>query len=273
MGTDSQETLGTTERSLDIALEVQKRGGAQLGDIAEAFDIAKSTAYKHLNTLESRGYLVKEGNRYYIGLKFTNRGEYARVRKPGYRIAADKVDELSRRTDEEVDFAVDNDNRALIVHLSYDRTNPYQEGSVDQSNKHWRTGTYYHLHCIGTGKALLSQFSRAEVEAVIDQWGLPQRTPATITDPDELHEECERIRDQGYAHSQGEYTEGLSAIARPVIQPDGTVLGSLSVNGPSYRLQDRLDDLRTILDDVVEDFESELEDVEYPDPFSEGSML
>ncbi|NHN49335.1 IclR family transcriptional regulator [Halostella sp. JP-L12] len=269
------ETIETTERSLDIVREVQEQGGATIGEIAAEFDISKSTAYKHLATLNSRGYLVKEGDRYQIGLKFANRGEYARARKPGYRIAARKVDELAERTDEEVDFVVENDGRAMTVHLSYDPNNPYQEKSVDQSNKHWRTGTYYNLHCIAAGKAVLSTLPDEEIEAIIERWGLPERTNQTITDPEELYDEIETIRDRGWAYSEGEYVEGLAAIAMPVYEPNGDPLGALAVNGPAYNLQGetRYDEIRKVLSDVVASFEAELEDVDYPDSFAEGRML
>lgn len=269
------ETIETTERSLDIVREVQERGGATLDDIAAAFDISKSTSYKHLATLASRGYLTKESERYHVGLKFANRGEYARARKPAYRIAAKKVDELAERTDEEVDFVVENDGRAITVHLSYDPNNPYQEKSVDQSNKHWRTGTYYNLHCIAAGKAVLSTLPDEQIAGIIDRWGLPERTERTITDREELFEEIETIRERGWAYSEGEYVDGLAALAMPVYDPAGEPLGALAVNGPSYNFQreTRYDELRSVLDDIVSSFEEELREVEYPDPFAEGRML
>lgn len=268
------ESIKTTERSLDIVRVVQERGGVRIGDVVEEFGMAKSTAYKHLRTLESRGYLAKEGERYYIGLKFMNRGEYARVRKPGYRIAEEVVDDLADRTDHEVDFLVENDGRSIAVHFSYDTRNPFQDLNADPTNKHWRKGTYYHLHCIAAGKAILSQLPRDRVDEIVDRWGLPARTERTITDSDELHEELDRIREQGFAYSEGEYTDGMAAIAMPVTEPTGDLLGGLAVNGPTYNFQnaDRRAELQSTLDDVVTSFEARLEDVEWPDPFEQGTM-
>ncbi|MFC4540575.1 IclR family transcriptional regulator [Halosolutus amylolyticus] len=270
----AHESVKTTERSLDVVRVVQERGGVRISDIVEEFDMAKSTAYKHLRTLESRGYLVKEGEQYHIGLKFMNRGEYARTRKPAYRIAEDIVDDLADRTEHEVDFLVENDGRSIAVHFSYDPTNPFQDMNADPTNKHWRKGTYYHLHCIAAGKAILAHLPREAVEAIIEQWGLPARTERTITDPDELFAELETIREQGYAYSEGEYTDGMAAIAMPVIEPTGELLGGLAVNGPTYSLQnpDRRAELQSTLEEVVTAFETRLENIEWPDPFEQGTM-
>jgi IclR family acetate operon transcriptional repressor len=275
MASNKEEyTVRTTERSLDVIRVIQERGGVRLGEIVDEFGMAKSTAYKHLNTLVSRGYLVKDGDIYHIGLKFANRGEYARARKPGYRIAASKVDDLAERTDEEVDFMVENDGRGMTIHHSYDQTNPFQEKTVDQSNKHWRTGTYYHLHCLATGKAILSVLPRERVETIIEKWGLPERTENTITDRTKLFEELKRIREMGYVFNADKYVNGLAALAMPVMEPTGKPLGALAVNGPTYNLQGaRQEELLDILGEVVTEFEDELADIEHPDPFMEGTML
>lgn len=268
------ETIRTTERSLDIVRSIQQRGGARVSDVATEFDLAKSTAYKHLRTLERRGYLVKEGDRYHIGLKFTNRGEYARARKPGYRIGADMVDELARRSDEEVDFFVENDGRGMTIYVSYDRSHPYVEESVDSFNKHWRVGTYYYLHCTAGGKAILSELPDERVTEVVDRWGLPARTEHTISDREELFAELEAIRDRGFATSREEYQEGLTAVAKPVMMPTGDPLGALAISMASYRshADSVQEDRKRLLADVVSSFETKLEEVEYPDPFTGGMM-
>jgi IclR family acetate operon transcriptional repressor len=250
----------TTERSLDLIDLIQRENGLHVDEIVSKFDISKSTAYKHLDTLTSRGYLTKEGEIYHIGLKFTNRGEYARIRKPAYRLAGKKVEELSKKTNEEADFVVENDGRAMSLYISYHSTNPHLNKSPDEPNKYWRQGTYYHIHCIAAGKAILSTFPQSRVVEIIESWGLPERTAQTITDPDELFSELEHIRDEGYAYSDEEYTDGLSALAMPVMGPRGDCLGSLAVNGPLFNFQEsaRQSELLDILTNVVDDFESEL---------------
>lgn len=274
MASHTPETLKTTERSLDVAKEIQRRGGASVEEIANELDVAQSTAYKHLDTLERRGYLVKEDGVYHIGLKFTNRGEYARSRKTGYRIAARKVTKLAKRASMEADFIVENDGRGMTLHVSHDTSSPIRERSIDSLNKLWRPGTYYHLHCTAGGKAVLSGLSKRRVDEIVDQWGLPQRTEQTITDRDELSEELERIRERGIAYSFGEYADGLTAVAKRISTPFESTLGSVVINAPSYQLngEGAQREIESILTEVATSFERELEDVDHPDPFSRGSM-
>ncbi|MDV2686971.1 IclR family transcriptional regulator C-terminal domain-containing protein, partial [Alkalihalophilus lindianensis] len=59
----------------------------------------------------------------------------------------------------------------------------------------------------------------------------------TMTDPDQLRAELEKVRERGWAQSQGEYTRDVIAIAVPLF--DGhEIIGSVTVSGPIYRMSD-----------------------------------
>src|SRR5690606_1909318 len=64
-------------------------------------------------------------------------------------------------------------------------------------------------------------------------------TPATVTDPRALTLELERVRTEGYATTDEEFEEGLSAAAAPVYAADGEVIAAIGISGPSYRLDAR----------------------------------
>jgi IclR family transcriptional regulator, acetate operon repressor len=228
-------SVKTTVRSLEIIDLVQKRDGCSLMRLVGELGLAKSTVYKHLCTLEDHGYLVKENGIYHIGLKFHHRGEYARLRKRGYRLAGRTVHELAERTNEEVDFVVENDGRVITIHESYHPSHTYHDDHGFSVEDLSQTGTYYRMHYTAAGKALLSEFEADRVEAVIEQWGLPRRTERTITTRSELYDELERVRERGYAIADEEYAAGLRAIGVAVENPDGSLLGGLSMSVPTYR--------------------------------------
>jgi DNA-binding IclR family transcriptional regulator len=61
-------------------------------------------------------------------------------------------------------------------------------------------------------------------------------TAATITDPEVLGKDLDRIVKQGWGSTAEEFEVGLSAVAAPVRGADGDVIAALSVSGPSFRM-------------------------------------
>ena len=70
---------------------------------------------------------------------------------------------------------------------------------------------------------------------------LEARTPATLTDRDELRRRVERIRREGWATQDQEHDVGMVAVAVPVLRPGGGCIGSLALSAPVFR--HRLEDL------------------------------
>ncbi|MDG5777216.1 IclR family transcriptional regulator [Haloarculaceae archaeon H-GB11] len=263
MPTDGDSpTVKTTQTSLDILATIRDLDGARLMEIADELGVAKSTAHKHLATLEKNGYLLKEGDTYHIGLKFLNFGEYARNRWPGFDLITDAVAELTERTDEECDFVAEDHGRVTTIAESYHRWVKYEESNPGNSSKEYRAyiGSYYHMHSTASGLAILAAYPTARVEEIINQWGLPAKTDYTITSQAELFTELDRIRDQGYAVDDQGYTEGMRSIGKAVHAPDGSVLGALSVSGPTYRVDGAVleREIPETLLDVVETLERRL---------------
>jgi DNA-binding IclR family transcriptional regulator len=91
------------------------------------------------------------------------------------------------------------------------------------------------LHATASGKVLLTQMQETELGALLDK-GLAEWTEQTITGPDQLRQEMERVREQGYATCLEEQEAGVNAVAVPVRAPDGEVVAALSIVGPAYRL-------------------------------------
>jgi DNA-binding IclR family transcriptional regulator len=91
------------------------------------------------------------------------------------------------------------------------------------------------LHCSSSGKVLLAYTEESELATLLGR-DLHRYTEHTITDPAALREELARIREQGYAADFEEYQLGANAIAVPVLDRNGAVLGALTILGPAYTL-------------------------------------
>jgi DNA-binding IclR family transcriptional regulator len=237
-GSDDGYRVTTTQLSLEILETVLRLNGARLPDIVEELGVAKSTAHKHLTTLVENGYLIKTDDTYRIGLKLLNFGEHARTRWPGFHRIKEAVDELTERTNEECDFVAPDRGRIITIAESYHKWVKYGGEGAGESTKAYRAhiGSYYHMHATASGLAILATYSRDRVDEIVDRWGLPARTEHTITTREELSATLERVRERGYAVDDQGYTEGMRSVGKAVHDPNGEVVGALSVSGPTYRV-------------------------------------
>lgn len=87
------------------------------------------------------------------------------------------------------------------------------------------------LHASGAGKALLAFATATEIDAFLAQ-PLSELTAKTITDPTQLRQDLDQIRQRGYAIVREETQLGVVAVAAPIINRRRHVVASLSVVVP-----------------------------------------
>lgn len=83
-------------------------------------------------------------------------------------------------------------------------------------------------HGTAAGKLLLAFQDSHEIERILSG-RLKPFTIHTITSPDKLRSELEKIRNAGHALSDEEFSLGVYAVAIPVYDDYGTVIAALSV--------------------------------------------
>ncbi len=91
------------------------------------------------------------------------------------------------------------------------------------------------LHCTAAGKVHLAFEPDEEVQRCFMD-GLGQHTERTITDRQVLMEQLKKVASTGYAVDDGEYLTDVRTIAVPIKDYTRTVVGSLAVSGPAYRI-------------------------------------
>ena len=85
-------------------------------------------------------------------------------------------------------------------------------------------------HCSAAGKVFLALGGAAPAEP------LERLTARTIVHADQLARELETVREVGFATIVDELEMGLAAVAAPIRDGGGNVVGALSVAGPTARL-------------------------------------
>lgn len=213
------------------ALEDHKKVGVT--ELATDLDRPQSVVHNHLATLRELEYVVKDGTKYKLSLKFLQRGEIVRDRMPLYTESRPVIEKLAEETKELVTLIVEEHGRGVYLDVVQDNED-IQYPAIP--------GTRIRLHCSATGKAILAHMPRDEVEAIIDRHGLPAQTDETITSREEFLEELEMVQEQGYAYDRQEFREGMRSIGAPIFDESDNILGGLSIAGPTHRFTgDRLE--------------------------------
>lgn len=230
----------TVEMSFHILEYLKENDGGTLDGITDEFDKAKSTIHRHLYTLECLKYVIKENGEYYPSLRFLDFGVYTRDRKGIYALAEKKVEALAAETDEKAQLIVEEHGKGVIIHRA---------AGADAVQTDPGVGRQADLHTTAAGKAILAFLPRERVEAIIEHQGLPARTEASITTAEELFEQLEVIRQNGYSTNEEESTKGLHAVGVPIRGPDDQAIGALSISGPTRRLNGEFfhDDIASLL--------------------------
>lgn len=218
----------TTKTSLELVEAVRELDGATLEELSEYTGMSTSSVHRHLATLRDYSYVVKEGEKYRVGLKFLSMGGYAQRQVDAYPMIKEKVDQLAVETSERAQFIVEEQGQRVYLYTEVGE-------SAVQTGAH--VGRRGEIYSSAGGKAILANLPEERVHEIIDGSELSKTGRNTITSKATLFKALEEIRERGYAFNKQETTEGVHAVGAAVTDADDDVLGALSVSGPAHRLK------------------------------------
>jgi DNA-binding IclR family transcriptional regulator len=96
-------------------------------------------------------------------------------------------------------------------------------------------GERHPLHSGATGLVLLAWENPDELERYL-AGPLEKATDHTLTDADTIREALAAIRAQGYALGEADPVIGVAAVSVPIFSGSGSILGALTLSGPSQRM-------------------------------------
>ena len=240
-GLDLIEILadGLPEKSLT---ELSKRAGFNL-----------STTHRILTALKSRGYVEQNprSSTYKLTFKFFEIGNVI-VRHLNLREEAVPVlTELAEKTGDSAYLIILDKDGALCL----ERIDGHHYVKV----LFLQVGVRMPLH-IGAGpRVLLAHLPEEEIDRVIKSKGLPAWTERSITEPYLLRKDLKKIREQGYALSFEDVTEGAAALGSPVRNWNGEVIAAISIGGvSSHFTEDKLHPLIKIVKDAAHELSRRL---------------
>lgn len=195
----------------------------RLTDLSKTLAMHKSTVYRLLSTLSTRGYVEQDPSteRYELTLKFLEVGNKILERIDLRKKSSPVLNNLSEKTKEAIHLIVlDGDEMVYIDKI---------EGSG--TFKTWsRIGMHAPLHCTAAGKVLLSSLPEKEINRIIGK-GLPRCTPNTIASAEKLKEHLKEVMKKSYAVDNIEYEDEVRCVAAPIKNHEGKVVGAVSISG------------------------------------------
>jgi DNA-binding IclR family transcriptional regulator len=218
----------SVDRALSVLEILGARKEAGVTEIAAELGVHKSTAFRLVAVLESRGFVEQLADRgkYRLG--------FGIVRLAGATAAQLDLAQESRRTCEEL--AADLGETVNVAILDSDRVVNISQvrGSAGLSLYNW-VGQGTPVHATSSGKVLLAHAPDRVREELLSG-RLERYTVATVTSAAALRGQLEQVRARGWASTTEEYETGLNAVAAPVRDATGDVVAAVSVSGPAFRM-------------------------------------
>jgi DNA-binding IclR family transcriptional regulator len=210
----------SVDKSLALLVHVLEGDFASMSALASAAGLPLSTAHRLLTGLQNAGFIVPVSRGRYISGPTLRR--LARPENDTNRIlvqiTAPILAKLSRRTGRVCHLGVLEDG--MMTYL-------IKEGDA-QDHTLSRQGMQFEAYCTGLGKALLAHMPEARRNDYLSSGTFVPLTPNTLTAPEALSAEFDRIRQYGYALDEQEIVQGLVCIAVP-IQLEGRVIAAISL--------------------------------------------
>ena len=243
MSGETQYAVRSVLRVLDILdLLRQRPGGATLKELAKVTEMPKSSVFRYLATLESRGYVerLEQDGAFRLSAAFIS--TQAHHLELLANRARPRMEELRDRFGETVNLAVLDDTR--IVYLEIVESRRSMRWVVAKGDRE-------HLHSTALGKAVAMVLDDEEISSILEVEGMPARTERTIGDPDEFLREIAAARIKGYAIDDEENEEGGRCLAVPIRGTNPKA--ALSLSAPASRLSlDQAEGIARVLDEAAE---------------------
>jgi DNA-binding IclR family transcriptional regulator len=240
---ESAPSVQSVDRALTILAILARSGEAGVTDIAAELGVHKSTAFRLVATLEAHGLVEQNEDRgkYRLGVGVLRLAGATTARLDVVQEARPICRKLAADTGETVNVAVLSDRSALYLD---------QVAGQSALQSHNWVGQHIPLHATSNGKVLLSGLSDDELDKRLPR--LPAYTSGTVTSKAKLRRGLAEVREQGFAVAVDELEVGLTAIAAPIHNAHGDVIASLSVSGPTFRLDGtKLKELTPLVQDAA----------------------
>ena len=230
-----QYPIESVDNALRVLLLLGEKPELRLTDVSQYLGVASSTAHRLLAMLQYRGFVRQDGaTRSYVPGPTLDGLAFGVLRRLDVRTRA----------------------RPVLEQLNAELQETIHLGRLEGSDVHFidsiesaralrvggRLGRSMPAHCTSTGKALLAELTEEELFQLYPHEELVMLTPNSIGTRTDLLKALARVREHGYASSQGESEEGVSSVAVALHSARSPRL-ALNASVPASRMSDQTRDV------------------------------
>ncbi|MAQ83733.1 MAG: IclR family transcriptional regulator [Maritimibacter sp.] len=225
-----QPGMQALQRGLHILELVASRDGpVRFTTLLEASALPKGTLHRILQTLIDERYLSLDdrSQSYALGSKPFQLAHRVWDQFDLRGAAEPELERLADLTGEAVRLGIVDGDKVLYIDQ---RDTPRQ---VRLANG---TGARSAIHATALGKAMAAHMTEAERQRLLKDVDLESFTDKTIVEAGDLGQQLNIVKARGYAISNGEQYDDVSAVAAAILDHRARPLAAIGIVGPSYRL-------------------------------------
>lgn len=239
MNSIEKDKLSPIQKTM-LILETMSNDPNELNasEISEQTGINRTTAYRILQELREKDWVIQDYKTkkyiigpmaFHVGMAYTNNNNIESK-------ILEVLNRLCAETKESVGYAMREGDKVISLY-EVETHQPYK--------MNYHPGKFYPMNRGGYGKCLYAYHDPERVRRLLVRQKFEKLAPNTITDPDKLLQEYEKIRKQGYAVSDEEVFPHLMGIGVPVFNSRGEVKGCVA--GAFFKERDIDNKLETFL--------------------------
>ncbi|GLR84273.1 IclR family transcriptional regulator domain-containing protein [Bradyrhizobium iriomotense] len=224
---DDKEFMTTLAKGLAVLGAFgRQRPTMTLSEAAVVADLSRATARRVLRTLTQLGYVVQDGRTFALSPQILDLGFAYLSTQSWIDRALPLMRELSERLGESCSAAILQGND--IVYVARVPARRIMSAALSVGSR---------LPALHTalGRVLFGYLDEAEIWRRLMSQRIEAYTPQTITDPQALFDRIRADRAQKFSIVDEELERGLRALAVPVLDRSGQVVGAINLSTHSTR--------------------------------------
>lgn len=212
-----------------------------LEELAKRTGVNKTTMLRIVRTLETAGFLVRDGDSYRLGARVLDISNAYLSSLTLSKVTQKPMERLANEFGQTVSVAILDEADVVYVAIEQAQRELGIQGEV---------GGRHPAHATALGKVLLSGLDPEDARARLRSRELVRLTHRTLVDVEDVMASVERVKRDGYALDDEERGIGIRCVAAPIHDREGSIVAAMSIAGPIFHMQD--DQVEKILSRLIE---------------------